>query len=294
MSDKKVNLEDLKQEVPVQWKVQSVSRSKPIAICVPYIDARDVMNVLDEVVGIQNWQDEYLEIHNNLYCKLSLKINGEWISKMGCGTESQTEKEKGEESDALKRAGVKFGIGRFCYDMEPVWIAASSAKNDSNRPYPVDDQGERIWDLTKHIRGRKDKKPGKKSSSNGKQEDDKSLTLILKKLVENKEWFNQIEENKRKSIEKLLQPKNKNHPETQGWIDFLTKFYVKLGEKDKSKITEKKITEAQLEELMTIAEKNNYTEKQLNNLVLIHKYESPKDILVKDYDKIVAELEQPF
>ena len=46
-----MNLKDLKKQIPYQWRVQSFSKNKAQAQCVAYIDARDVMNLLDEVVG---------------------------------------------------------------------------------------------------------------------------------------------------------------------------------------------------------------------------------------------------
>lgn len=87
-----------------------------------YIDARDVMRRLDEVVGIGNWRDEYAMIGSRLFCKLSLKVDGDWITKMDCGSESETEAEKGQVSDAFKRAAVKWGVGRYLYYMPAEWV----------------------------------------------------------------------------------------------------------------------------------------------------------------------------
>jgi hypothetical protein len=80
-----------------------------------YLDSRDVMNRLDEVVGFQNWQRDYKQIKNNLFCGVGLFHQGEWIWKWDCGTESEMDKEKGEASDSFKRAAVSWGIGRYLY-----------------------------------------------------------------------------------------------------------------------------------------------------------------------------------
>ena len=85
-----------------------------------YVDARYVMDKLDEVVGQANWDSEYLEIKGRLYCKITIRYLREDGSigsafKMDCGTEGNIEKEKAEASDALKRTAVQFGIGRDLY-----------------------------------------------------------------------------------------------------------------------------------------------------------------------------------
>ena len=75
-----------------------------------YLDSRDVMKRLDDVVGYE-WACEYKEIKGNLFCGIT--ING--ITKWDCGTESNMDAEKGESSDAFKRAAVRWGIGRYLY-----------------------------------------------------------------------------------------------------------------------------------------------------------------------------------
>ena len=151
MSEKIIKLDDLKKEMPYQWRVQSFSKNKPAGSCVAYIDARDVMDRLDEVVGAENWQDKFEVINDQLFCHIGIFLNGQWIWKMDTGTESQTEKEKGLVSDAFKRAAVKWGIGRFLYNLEIQYVTANEVKTATNYPYPVDDSGKRIYDLTKHI-----------------------------------------------------------------------------------------------------------------------------------------------
>jgi len=68
-----------------------------------YKDSRCDKRILDEVFTIYGWQDTYMEIKGNLYCTISIwdDIKNQWISKQDCGTESNTEKEKGQASDSL-------------------------------------------------------------------------------------------------------------------------------------------------------------------------------------------------
>lgn len=46
----------------------------------------------------------------------------EWVTKQDVGTESYTEKEKGQASDAFKRACFNWGIGRELYTAPFIWI----------------------------------------------------------------------------------------------------------------------------------------------------------------------------
>ena len=89
-----------------------------------YKDARVDMRLLDEVVGCTNWKREHELINGNLFCTVSIwdDEKGVWVSKQDVGVESNTEKEKGQASDAFKRACFNWGIGRELYTCPFVWI----------------------------------------------------------------------------------------------------------------------------------------------------------------------------
>lgn len=89
-----------------------------------YKDARVDMRLLDEVYGPMNWKRDHELINGNLFCTLYIWDEGkkEWVSKQDVGTESYTEKEKGQASDAFKRAGFNWGIGRELYTSPFIWI----------------------------------------------------------------------------------------------------------------------------------------------------------------------------
>jgi len=146
-----MNLKELKKEIPYKWRVQSFSKNKPSCSCVAYVDARDVMDLLDEVCGSENWQDEYYQVKNTMCCKIGIRIGDNWIWKTDGGAMSDIEAEKGEISDAFKRAAVKWGVGRFLYDKKIHYLKANKAKTSNNYPYPVDDSGQRIWDVNEFI-----------------------------------------------------------------------------------------------------------------------------------------------
>lgn len=89
-----------------------------------YKDARVDMRLLDEVFGPMNWKRTHDVVNSSLFCTLSIWDDGkkEWVSKQDVGTESYTEKEKGQASDAFKRAGFNWGIGRELYTGPFIWI----------------------------------------------------------------------------------------------------------------------------------------------------------------------------
>jgi hypothetical protein len=63
-----------------------------------------------------------------LFCTVSIRDEkGEWVSKQDVGVESNTEKEKGQASDAFKRACFNWGIGRELYTCPFVWITLSES-----------------------------------------------------------------------------------------------------------------------------------------------------------------------
>lgn len=90
-----------------------------------YKDARCDMNILDETVGPDRWQRNHELINGNLFCNVGIKVGEEWVWKQDVGTESYTEKEKGQASDSFKRACFNWGIGRELYTSPFIWIDRS-------------------------------------------------------------------------------------------------------------------------------------------------------------------------
>ena len=93
-----------------------------------YKDARCDMNILDESVGAENWQRNHELINGNLFCNVGIKTGEQWVWKQDVGTESYTEKEKGQASDSFKRACFNWGIGRELYTAPFIWMG----KDDVN------------------------------------------------------------------------------------------------------------------------------------------------------------------
>lgn len=113
----------------IDCRVQSVKDTGLVLLL--YKDARVDMNILDETVGAENWQREHYECKGNLFCRVGINVNfandnlgNKWIYKSDCGTESNTEAQKGEASDSFKRACFNWGIGRELYTAPFIWIPA--------------------------------------------------------------------------------------------------------------------------------------------------------------------------
>lgn len=102
------------------------------AVLLLYKTARVDMRILDEVYGSMNWQRHHEVINDNLFCTISIwdSEKSQWVSKQDVGTESNAEAEKGQASDAFKRAGFAWGIGRELYDSPFIWISGKASKYD--------------------------------------------------------------------------------------------------------------------------------------------------------------------
>lgn len=124
-------------ECDIKLKPAMVKGNRCLALA--YIDARLVCDKLDEVVGFNNWKDEFTLLPGgSVECRLSVRVAGEWITKCDVGSESEQPDEgdrmKAAYSDALKRAAVKFGIGRFLYRRPQQWMDYDPVKKQIVRP----------------------------------------------------------------------------------------------------------------------------------------------------------------
>lgn len=126
------------QDIDCRAAQVSQRRDGTVSACILlYKDARVDQNILDETFGIFGWQRTHQLIGDRLYCTVSVRHpeTGEWISKQDVGTESNTEKEKGQASDSFKRACFNLGIGRELYSAPRIWI------NLNDKEYYTNAQG---------------------------------------------------------------------------------------------------------------------------------------------------------
>lgn len=107
------------------WERDGVRYTRPLA----YIDARAVFDWLDEAVGPGGWSTELERLGPGVYlCRLS--VFGATRTDVGMAGEHESEKEKSGASDAIKRAAVQFGIGRYLYDLDLPPVALERRGSD--------------------------------------------------------------------------------------------------------------------------------------------------------------------
>ena len=99
---------------------------------VVFYDSRVVQERLDFVVGVDGWVDEYEVLNGgHVICRLGVKIGGDWVTKVDLGSPGEPGPGgaagglQNSFNDALCRAAVKFGIGRYLYWEQPQQPAAT-------------------------------------------------------------------------------------------------------------------------------------------------------------------------
>lgn len=112
----------------LEWRPQQVFEDSMRGLAVPYVTNRAIQNRLDEVVGPENWYNDYKPWHGTgkkeaQLCGISIYIEGRgFITKWDGAEDSDIEPVKGGLSDSMKRAAVQWGVGRILYSMPPVFV----------------------------------------------------------------------------------------------------------------------------------------------------------------------------
>lgn len=112
----------------LEWRLQQTFEEKKRGLAVPYVTARAIQNRLDDVVGPENWYNEYKPWHSSKnkdaqLCGISIYFEGHgFITKWDGAEDSNVEPIKGGLSDSMKRAAVQWGIGRVLYNMDAVFV----------------------------------------------------------------------------------------------------------------------------------------------------------------------------
>ena len=110
----------------LEWRVARAGEKngRVWAMALTYITARAIMDRLDDVCGPDGWQSEYRDLGGSLSCGIGIKVGKDWVWKWdgtghlasNSGLDS-ADAGKGDFSNALKRAGVQWGIGRYLYGL---------------------------------------------------------------------------------------------------------------------------------------------------------------------------------
>jgi len=120
------------QPSQISWRIGSTTADKKRGMALAYIDARDVMDRLDEVCGPDGWQCTYPHANGKTVCAIGIRVcregeSFEWVWKSDGAGDSDVEAEKGALSDAFKRSAVRWGIGRYLYHLDSPWVEITAA-----------------------------------------------------------------------------------------------------------------------------------------------------------------------
>jgi hypothetical protein len=113
----------------VDWRVGSTTKDKAKGMALAYIDARTVMDRLDAVCGPAGWQNKYVMEGSKTVCEIGILCGETWVWKADGAGDSDVEAEKGALSDAFKRAAVRWGVGRYLYNLKSPWVALKAFGN---------------------------------------------------------------------------------------------------------------------------------------------------------------------
>lgn len=100
-----------------------------------YLDARAVQDRLDEACGMGGWKQLVNPLDKGVLCTLSIKFGDEWVGKQDGAEYTDVEGFKGGISDALKRAAVHFGIGRYLYEIKDTFAEVVMTRPANTKEY---------------------------------------------------------------------------------------------------------------------------------------------------------------
>lgn len=137
----------------IHWRAGSVSKNGERCTLLAYLDARDVMDRLDKVVGPGNWQDRYGRgPDGGVMCKIGVLVDGHWVWKSDGAENTQVEAVKGGYSDAFKRSAVKWGVGRYLYRLDSNWHRINLNEWANGRGVDISSKGRHLgWVQTPQL-----------------------------------------------------------------------------------------------------------------------------------------------
>ena len=126
-------------DTDIEWFVGVTTSDKTKGLAIPFITNRAVQDRLDEVCGVDGWKNEYKALKESEIIDRDGVIKGkkfsylcgisvwsaerkEWITKWDGAEDTDVEALKGGLSSAMKRAATQYGIGRYLYKLENIWV----------------------------------------------------------------------------------------------------------------------------------------------------------------------------
>lgn len=149
--EREIDLATLGDKFPatdIEWRVGQAWKAGEKIYCkvLAYLTNRAVQQRLDDVCGPENWRNEFTAgPAGGVVCGLSVWINGRWVTKWDGAENTDIEQIKGGLSDAMKRAGVQWGIGRYLYDLGESWAEVSSSRQKGWHYGKLKDGTEFYW-----------------------------------------------------------------------------------------------------------------------------------------------------
>tara|TARA_Y100000310_G_scaffold49074_1_gene45405 strand:+ start:2539 stop:3048 length:510 start_codon:yes stop_codon:yes gene_type:complete len=117
-------------EEDIEWRVQQQGLSKglPWALVLAYVTNRAIMDRLDDTIGPENWTNDFAQSPNGgVLCTLGVRVDDSWVYKTDGADNTEVERVKGGLSNAMKRAGVQWGIGRYLYKLPTTFAEFTSS-----------------------------------------------------------------------------------------------------------------------------------------------------------------------
>ena len=156
-------------EDELEWRLQTSGEKggKLWALSVVYVTNRAIMNRFDDVVGVQNWRNEFVPVSGGGFlCGISVLIDGEWVTKWDGCEPTDVEPLKGSLSGAMKRAAVQWGIGRYLYSLDEGFAEVSESgklrgKTKDGKPFRWNPPKLPAWALPKTGKGNESQEASK-------------------------------------------------------------------------------------------------------------------------------------
>lgn len=128
----------------IEWRVSRSGTGPKGLFCMvlAYITARAIQKRLDDVCGPENWRTEEPRIFDvgtpAVSVGISIRIEGEWVTKWDCAEPTNIEPAKGGFSGAMKRAGAQWGIGRYLYRLDETFAEVAEKSGGRTWNYAKD------------------------------------------------------------------------------------------------------------------------------------------------------------
>lgn len=124
----------------IKWRISRTSKDKSKGVANAYVSNRAIQKRLDDVFGVNGWKNVYERWGDKgVICGLSFydEDKGIWITKYDGADDTNIEATKGGLSNAMKRAAIQLGIGRYLYMLKEEWVTLDQYGKFTNPNLPM-------------------------------------------------------------------------------------------------------------------------------------------------------------